>query len=329
MAFQDARKGKSRLKIVQWCNTHLDTVIEQIHKMLRDKTYRTSPYKTMIIHEPKTREIFKLPFFPDRIIHHTLMRVIEPIWNGLFFYDSHACRKGKGLHAGSRKTMEYVRKYRYCLKMDVSKFYPSVSHDILYNLVARKIKCADTLWLIREIIYGYPGGKNIPIGNYTSQWLGNLYLNELDTFLKQERRVKAYVRYCDDFCVFHDDKLYLGALAEAIKDFLSSRLKMTLSKCDLFPVSRGVDFLGYRHFPDHILLRKSTATRMKRRLRKLPFMLSSGRITPDQYRSTLASISGWLRWANTHHLQLHLNMETLQKAVVANDERRKEAQTVQ
>ncbi len=328
MAVREARKGKSRLKIVQWCNRNEDLVVGNIHRMLRDKTYRTSRYKTMLIHEPKTRKIFKLPFYPDRIIHHALMRVIEPIWNGLFFHDSHACRKGKGLHAGSRKTMEYVRKYRYCLKMDISKFYPSVDHDILYGIVKRKIKCADTLWLSREIIYSVGGGKNVPIGNYTSQWLGNLYLNELDTFIKQTMRVKAYVRYCDDFCVFHDDKKYLGDLAARIAEFLSARLKMTLSKCDLFPVSRGVDFLGYRHFPDHVLLRKSTATRMKRRLRKLPLMLSSGRITPDQYRSTLASMSGWLRWANTHHLQLHLSLDTLQKAVVANG-RRCEAQAVQ
>jgi hypothetical protein len=160
-------------------------------------------------------------------------------------------------------------------------------------------------------------------------WLGNLYLNELDTFIKQDCRVKAYVRYCDDFCVFHDDKKYLGYLALRIAEFLSAHLKMTFSKCDLFPVSRGVDFLGYRHFPDHVLLRKSTATRMKRRLQKLPLMLSSGRITPDQYRSTLASMSGWLRWANTYHLQLHLSLDTLQKAVVANGERRCEAKAIQ
>lgn len=326
----DARKGKSRLKIVTWCNNNTDMVINHIQTILREKTYKTSPYKVMIITEPKTREIFKLPFYPDRIIHHCLMRVVEPIWDGLFFYDSHACRKGKGLHAGSRKTMEYVRRYKYCLKMDVAKFYPSVDHDILFNIVQKKIKCRDTLWLFKEIIYSVANGKNVPIGNYTSQWLGNLYLNELDTFIKQEHHVKAYVRYCDDFCIFHDDKKYLAIMADNIKDFMASRLKMKLSKCDLFPVSRGVDFLGYRHFPNYVLLRKSTATRVKRRLRNLPLLLASGRLSPVQYRSTLASISGWLRWANTHHLQLNLDLDKLRKVIVKNGGRTEnKTQTIQ
>jgi hypothetical protein len=329
-AYREARRGKSRLKIVHWCAENLDMVTETIRRRLTDKTYKTAPYSTMFIHEPKTREIFKLPFYPDRIIHHALMRVVEPIWNGLFFHDSHACRKGKGIHAGSRKTMEYVRRYRYCLKMDISKFYPSVDHDILYDIVKHKIKCRDTLWLIHEIIYSAGGGKNVPIGNYTSQWLGNLYMNELDNYLKQDLKVRAYVRYCDDFCVFHNDKRYLGALAENIKFFLAARLKLTLSKCDLFPVSRGVDFLGYRHFPDYVLLRKSTATRIKRRLRTLPLLLAKQTITPDQYRSTLASISGWLRWANTRHLQLTLDMKKLSEVAANGNGRNNEgAPTIQ
>ncbi len=324
---RDAKKGKSRLKIVGWCNKEIETVVGYVYKILKNKTYKTSPYQTMVIHEPKKREIFKLPFYPDRIIHHCLMRVVEPIWSNLFFHDSHACRKGKGLHAGSRKTMEYVRKYRYCLKMDVSKFYPSVDHDILFEIVQKKIKCRDTLWLIREIIYSAGGGKNVPIGNYTSQWLGNLYLNELDQFLKHEHRVKAYIRYCDDFCIFHDDKKYLGEMADTIINYLGVNLKLTLSKCDLFPVSRGVDFLGYRHFPDYVLLRKSTATRIKRRLRKLPAMLAAGRMSSDQYRSTLASVSGWLQWANTHHLQLRLDLDKLRKVVESGG--RAEAKAIQ
>ena len=160
-----------------------------------------------------------------------------------------------------------------------------------------------------------PGGRNVPIGNYTSQWLGNLYLNELDQWLRQEHGVTAYVRYCDDFCLFDDDKRRLRYLAGQIEEFLRERLRLALSKNDIFPVSQGVDFLGYRHFSDHILLRKSTATRMKRRLRRLPEALSAKRITPDQYRSTLASVSGWLRWANTHHLQLHLQIGKLREVI--------------
>jgi len=323
-AFLDARRGKTQKRDIRRCMKHMDEACSRIREMLTAKTYKTSPYRTMMIHEPKTRMIFNLPFFPDRVIHHALMRILEPIWQGLFITDSYACIKGRGLHSGSRRTMEYTRKYKYCLKMDISKFYPSVDHDILYAIIQRKIKCADTLWLLKEIVYSVPDGKNVPIGNYTSQWMGNLYLNELDQFLKHEHRVKAYLRYCDDFCIFHNDKSYLNRMAGIIKEFLSERLKLTLSKCDLFPVSRGVDFLGYRHFPDHVLLRKSTATRMKRHLRKLPVLLAKNRISTDQYRSTLASVNGWLRWGNTHNLSLHLRLDSLRKAI-EDDGRRSEA----
>ena len=314
-AFYDAKRGKKKKNVIRRCEDNLDAVCTEIRERLINKTFTTSPYRTMYIHVPKTRQIFDLPFYPDRIIHRALMRVLEPIWSGLFIADSYACLPGRGIHSGSRRTMGFVRKFKYCLKMDVRKFYPSVDHDVLFAIVQKKIKCPDTLRLLKNIIYSVPDGKNVPIGNYTSQWMGNLYLNELDQFLKHEHHVKAYIRYCDDFLIFHDDKKYLGRIAKIIEDFLASKLKLSMSKCDLFPVSRGVDFLGYRHFPDHILLRKSTATRMKRRLRVLPALLAKCRITAEQYRSTLASITGWLKWSNSRNLQLHLKLDTLRKAI--------------
>jgi len=166
--------------------------------------------------------------------------------------------------------------------------------------------------LIKNIIYSYPGGKNVPIGNYTSQWFGNMYLNELDTYVKHELKCKDYVRYCDDFCLFHDDKKYLNDMMRIIRDFILTRLKMTFSKCDLFPVSRGVDFLGYRHFPKYMLVRRSTAKRVKKRLKALPWLLAKGKITIDQYRGSLASTKGWLKWANAHNLTTYLQIEQLE-----------------
>ena len=311
MAWIDARKGKTRKRSVQRCEANLEENLARIHVSLLDGTYTTTPYKTMWISSPKRRLIYKLPFCPDRLVHHALIRVVGPIWTAMFIRDSYACIPGRGLHSGSRRTMEFVRKYRYCLKMDVRKFYPSIDHDVLFGIMRHKIKCPATLRLLQEIVYSIPGGKNAPIGNYTSQWFGNLYLNELDSFLKQACQVKAYLRYCDDFCLFSDDKRELHRLARAIETFLQDRLKLTLSKCDVFPVAQGVDFLGYRHFPDKILLRKSTATRLKRRLRLLPLLLSTGEMTRDQCRSTLASVSGWLRWADTYHLRLKLQMKEL------------------
>ncbi|MBW2598537.1 MAG: RNA-directed DNA polymerase [Deltaproteobacteria bacterium] len=317
MAYLKARKGKRWQRKIQDFEKNLDDNIDRIRKGLIDKSFHTSEYKRKRIYEPKEREIFILPFAPDRIVQHALMNIIEPIWDKLMIYHSYACRVGKGIHAGSKKTMEYVRRNKYCLKCDISKFYPSVDHDILYEILLRKLKCADTLWLIKNIIYSHPDGKNIPIGNYTSQWFGNIYLNELDTHVKHELKCKDYIRYCDDFCLFHNDKTVLGAAAKNIEMFLLKRLKLKMSKCDLFPVSHGVDFLGYRHFRKYILLRKSTAKRVKKRLAKLPCMLEEGKINSEQFRSSVASTWGWLKWANTYNFQLAVKMNNLQEMVNA------------
>ena len=311
LAFRRARKGKSWQDTVHRVEEHLEKNLLRLQKMLTGKTFSTSGYREKIILEPKLRTVYRLPFYPDRIVQHALMNVVEPIWSSMFIDASFACRVGKGIHAGSLLTSRLVRQYRYCLKCDVSKFYPSVDHDVLYGIIARKIKCPDTLWLIHDIVYSVPGGKNIPIGNYTSQWMGNLYLNELDQFLKHRHKIVGYVRYCDDFCLFHDDKRFLHQMASEIKAYVGSRLKLTLSKCDLFPVSRGVDFLGYRHFRKYILIRKSTVKRVKKRLLVLPRLLESGAISMDQFRSSIAATIGWLRWANSYHLSKKLGIDEL------------------
>lgn len=312
-AYKHARKGKGWQNTVKRFEAKLETNLAKIQASLIGKTFTTSPYTEKIIHEPKTRTIYRLPFDPDRIVQHAIMNIVEPIWGRLFISDSYACRVGKGIHAGSRKTMEFIRQNRFCLKMDISKFYPSVDHDILFEIIQRKIKCRDTLWLTQNILYSFPGGKNIPIGNYTSQWFGNLYLNELDQYLKQHERVKSYIRYCDDFCIFSNDKERLNDLTHKIETFLTEKLQLSLSKCDLFPVKRGVDFLGYRHFPKYILIRKSTVKRVKKRLRTLPGLLITGKISPEKIMSSLASTMGWLRWANSFHLSNALRIDDLMK----------------
>ena len=313
-AYRHARKGKSWQDTIRVFEADLDKNLEAIRASLANKTFATSPYQTFMVHEPKARLIYKLPFNPDRVVQHAVMNVIEPIWDSMFISDSYSCRKGKGIHAGSRRAMEFIHRVGaggYCLKMDISKFYPSVSHDILYGIAQRKIKCRDTLWLLRNIIYSVPGGHNVPIGNYTSQWLGNLYLNELDQMLKHEYKIKHYIRYCDDFLILHRDKGFLGEMAEVIEEYLNSRLKLKLSKNQVFPIRQGIDFLGYRHFPGYILLRKSTAKRVKKRLRQLPELFHEGRITRAQLQSSVASTKGWLRWCNSHNFASSLNLNSL------------------
>ena len=303
LAYKKARKGKTKKLSVRKFLRDESKSIRYIQELLMSGEFTTSSYTRKKITEPKEREIFILPFSPDRIIQHAIMNILEPIWNGLFIHDSCACRIGKGIHKGSARTMEFVRKNDYCLKLDISKFYPSMRHDILFGIISRKIKCVKTLRLLKDIIYSIPGGKNIPIGNYTSQWFGNLYMNELDQYLKHIFKVKDYIRYCDDFLLFSNDKVLLRELSFVIQEFLWDKLRLILSKCDLFPVSRGVDFLGYRHFRNYVLLRKSTKKRVERRLKILPSLLKRGVINEESYISSIASTQGWLKWANSFNFK--------------------------
>jgi len=317
LAFYKAQKGKSEQKGVIEFKKDIQGNIDKIHTILVNKTFATAKYKLKVIHEPKERKIYILPFSPDRIVQHALLRIIIPIWDNLMMYNSYACREGKGMHEASKKTKRCVETYKYCLKCDISKFYPSIDHNILLAIVKKKIKCRDTLWLIEDIIRSFPGGKNIPIGNYTSQWFGNLYLNELDTYLKQECRIKKLIRYCDDFIMFGDDKDKLHTLKDKINTFILRNLDLSFSKWTVLRVTQGVDFLGYRHFPDKILLRKSTAKRVQKRLKILPDKLDKKKINIDQYRSTIASTEGWLKWANTYNFRLSLGIKDLKKVLYA------------
>jgi len=316
-AYKKAVLGKSKMRNVKRFNKGMEEKLERIRKSLIEKTFTTSNYMEKTVYEPKQRIIYVLPFVPDRIVQHALMNVVEPIWRKLFISDSYACISGKGIHKGSRRTMEFVRRNKYCLKCDVAKFYPSVDQEILFNIIKKKIKCPNTLWLISDIIHSYPGGKNVPIGNYTSQWFGNLYLNELDHFVKVNLQARHghidYIRYCDDFCLYHDDKKILHDCAKRIQDFLRDKLLLKFSKCDVFPVTRGVDFLGYRHFNNYILLRKATMKRVRRRIQRLPLKYAQGRITAEQYRSSVGSTWGWLKHANTHNLMVNIEFERLNR----------------
>ena len=315
LAYNRARQGKNWQRAIKAFMIDTEGNLLKIQKILLNRAFKPSPYTVKQIYVPKTRDIYIVPFNPDRVIHHALMNVLEPIYSKLFIFDSYACIIGKGIHRGSKRTMEFVRKDKYCLKCDIAKFYPSMDHDILFTIIQRKIKCKDTLRLIHDIIYSIDGGKNVPIGNYTSQWFGNLYLHEIDMYAKHVLKMKHYVRYCDDFLFFHNDKAYLKKCAVLIRKFAAEKLALRLSKCALFPVSQGVDFLGYRHFPNYVLLRKSTATRVKRRLKLLPILFKKGRITLEQFRSSIASSFGWMKWANTYNLGLKLQIGKLMEMV--------------
>jgi hypothetical protein len=167
---------------------------------------------------------------------------------------------------------------------------------------------------LKDIINSFDGEKNTPIGNYTSQWFGNLYMNEVDTYVKN-KKYKAYIRYCDDFVIFSDDKKDLHVLKLEIEDFLLTKLSLKFSRWSIFNNKQGVDFLGYRHFSNKILLRKTTSKRVMARIKELPKAYKNGIITIEQFESSLAATMGWIKWANTFNLQSKLKLKQLKQGI--------------
>jgi RNA-directed DNA polymerase len=295
-AHANARKGKTHYTAVKMIDADPAFYLRELRLMLLAKKFTTSPYVHFMIHEPKERKISRLPYFPDRIVQHAIMQVLGPIWDRQFIRDSYAAVPGRGIHAGSHRLRQFLRqpKTAYCLKLDIKKFYPNINHDVLMALVERKIKCPDTLRLLENIIRSIPGGKGLPIGNYLSQYLSNIYLDGLDHWLKEKMRCRFYVRYCDDAVILADDKKYLAWLLERIRLYLENDLRLELNrKTRIFPVdSCGVDFLGYKTYRDRVLLRAGSRRRLIKRMRLIERRWRSMRSV-----SIINSIMSHVGWA--------------------------------
>lgn len=303
-AVKSALKGKKSLFSVKRFLSRGESYSEELRQQIINGTFDFQGYNTKTIYEPKVRKLY-ISRLEERFYHWACMILIEQIFEPTFIHDSYACRKGKGQHACSKRCMEMVRNNKYCLKLDISKFYPSINQDILKKCLRWKIKDERFLQAVFKIIDSYhPDGvqKGVPIGNYSSQIFGNIYMTQLDYFAKQDLKCRFYLRYCDDFILFSNDKAYLNDCKKKIIAFVRDVLDMKLSKCDLFPTSRGVDFVGYRHFDGYILVRKRTAKRMKRRFKILMSQIHKGKITIKQALGKVASAIGWTKHANAYHL---------------------------
>jgi len=302
VAHENARRGKSHYREVKQVDANPERYFKRIHYMLKNKAFHNSRYKVFTHFDGgKMREIYKLPYFPDRIIHHCIMQVVEPIWIKTLIPNTFACIAGRGIHKGVDKLKIAIRNIdetKYCLKCDVKKFYPSVDHEMLKSIIRKKIKDPDMLWLLDEIIDSAPG---IPIGNYLSQHFGNLYLSEIDHKMKELDGCKYYFRYCDDIVILHHNKEHLHALKDKLIIHLKE-LKLNLKgNWQVFPVDdRSIDFLGYRFYHGYTLLRKSTAVKFKRRMSKVKKYHEL--MDPISAISTVMSYYGWLKHANCLNL---------------------------
>lgn len=291
LADQKARKGKGWQYGVQLHERNREANLMELQNMLAQKTYRTSRYTTFKVYEPKEREVFRLPYYPDRITHHAIMNVLEPIFVASFTADTYSCIKKRGIHAAAnavKKALRDVPGSQYCLKLDITKFYPSVDHDVLKQLLRRKLKDKDLLWLLDEIIDSAPG---LPIGNYLSQYLANFYLTYFDHWLKQEKKVRYYFRYADDLVILAATKPELHELLADIRQYLSGLKLQIKPNYQVFPVAaRSVDFVGYKFYHTHTLVRPSIKKNFARMLAR------------RKNRASISSYMGWLKHANTNHL---------------------------
>lgn len=300
-ADEKARKGKMRTYGVKVHDKNRTENLLKLRDELLTGTFKTSPYSTFIIYEPKEREIFRLPYYPDRIVHHAVMNILEPIWVSTFTADTYSCIKERGIHAAAKKVRRILREdpegTTYCLKIDVKKFYPSIDHDTLKRILRRKLKDARILKLLDEIV---DSAQGVPIGNYLSQYFANLYLTYFDHWIKETKRVKYYFRYADDIVILASDKSYLHRLLTEIQLQMGD-LKLEVKRnWQVFPVdSRGIDFLGYVFFHTHTRMRKSIKQNMFRkvgRLRKRPD------ITEEEIKQAVASWWGWAKYCDSRNL---------------------------
>lgn len=300
LADSKARKGKRASYGVRWHDKNKESNIEKLHGMLKNKTFKTSMYNVFKIYEPKEREIYRLPYFPDRIVHHAVMNILEPIWVSIFTSNTYSCIKGRGIHACVRdvkKALNDVENTTYCLKLDIKKYYPSVDGGIMKTIVRKKIKCKETLWLIDEII---DSAKGLPIGNYLSQYLANLYLAYFDHWIKEDMRVRYYFRYADDIVVLSGDKEGLHRLTSEIGNYFQRHLKLMLKEnYQVFPVSkRGIDFVGYVFYGTHTKMRKSIKKNMCRKIHRLKKKC----LTEKYFKMQIASHLGWAKHCNSINL---------------------------
>lgn len=310
LAHQNAKKGKGWYKEVKMVDENPEYYLGLLQQMLINKTYHTSEYQTFIKKDSgKEREIFKLPYFPDRICQWAILQIIEPILLKNFTDDTYSAIPGRGIHLCLQRLNHAMQtdvpNCQYCLKIDAKKYYPSINHDILKQKYRRLFKDDDLLWLLDEIIDSTPGDTGIPIGNYISQYSGNFYLSEFDHWMKEVKHVKYYFRYMDDIVIFGRTKEELHQLLKEIEEFFRVKLKLKIKEnWQVFPTYvRGVDFVGYRSFMNFKLLRKTTCKEFKRKMNRLNKKRLKGQELNYSEWCSINSYKGWLLHCDSYRLQ--------------------------
>ncbi|MBH0017572.1 reverse transcriptase/maturase family protein [Pseudoalteromonas sp. NGC95] len=318
-AAYQCRKGKTTSASALAFFNNLEENIVQIQNELMWEMYNVLPYRHFYVFEPK-RRLISAPHFKDRVIHRAIYNVIEPLFDKRYIHDSYACRTGKGAHAGADRAQLFIKQVEsesgkaYALKADISKYFSSIDHQALKNILDAKLKCQKTKSLLFYIIDNSPSdavGVGIPLGNLTSQIFANIYLHELDHFAKHTLKAKRYIRYMDDFVIIHKSKSQLNEWRNLIEEFLYKNLRLkTNSKTQVFPIAktngRSLDFLGYRIYANHRLLRKSSVNKISTKLKRFRKEFSQGKVSLAEINQCVQSWLGHASHADTHSIKLKL-----------------------
>ena len=323
-AFQKAQKRKSLRSDVQEFAYNLESELFKLKNELETMTYEPQPLQSFVIRDPKTR-VVSASAFRDRVVHHALCNAIEPLFERTFICDSYANRKGKGTLAALERFDVFKRKVSrngtplngahdnntvigFCLKCDIRHYFETVDHDILLAIIRKKIADEKVMWLIEKILANHGTStkeKGMPIGNLTSQFFANVYLNELDYFIKHELRQRYYIRYVDDFVLLHESRTVLENCKEKIDEFLVSRLRIELhpEKSQIVPLHKGVKLLGFRCFYHMRLPRKSNLKHMQQRMAEFAALMKEGRISADEVNERVDGWCAYVALGNTHKLR--------------------------
>lgn len=316
MASKKSMSGKKTKNSVMSFNFNLENELILLKQQLENKSYHPRPYSQFEVKEPKVRKICSSDF-RDRVVHHAICNLIEPIFEKRSIPDSYACRTGKGSHMAVARCQEFTRKFSYYLKCDIKKFFESINHHVLKNILRKLFKDNDLLSLLDIIIdHKVPGnmpGKGLPIGNLTSQHFANLYLDQLDHYIKDTLGIKGYVRYMDDFICFANSKIELWELLSKIDIFVIQNLKIELKAkvTQIAPVSEGIPFLGFRIYPQIIRIKRENLSRMKNKIKRKEIQFKKGHLSERDLVNSVGSIVAHVNHVNSLSVRRKIFKESL------------------
>lgn len=315
-AYLKARKGKQSRQSVAEFSFLLEPYLFQLQSQLEQGTYQPGSYRQFIIYERKPRLISAAPF-RDRVVHHALMNPLEPILEKRFYYHSYACRKGKGTHKAVDQYQHWARQYAYVLKLDIVRYFPSIRHDVLKNQLARILKDKKFLTVLNQVIDSSPTQSNnsenayqqevgLPIGNLTSQYFANLYLNDIDHWIARQGESAKYLRYVDDLMIFANHKNDLWQLRDKLVDQLERiGLKLHPKKQQLYRTSERVDVLGYKISRLRRWLRNDNGYRFQRKYKAMLSALKHGRLSDDIFECSMMAWVGHAMHGETEGMIKH------------------------